>query len=119
MNSASEQGLHDRLSEAVKAALAALRQSFGDAGVPVRTRVDFTRSVDPEGRVGLQQQERSVIDLEPLALPLHLQLEKLPAADEFLDFVTADAALDRIVRTFGGDLIEEVDTRRMRTAPVT
>jgi hypothetical protein len=29
---------------------------------------------------------------------LHLLLEKLPAADEFLDFVTADAALDRIAK---------------------
>jgi len=112
MNAASEESLHDRLSETVQAALAALRQSFGEASIPMRKRVHFTRSVDPEGRVGLQQQEQPEVDLEPLAFPLYDLLEKLPEAEEFLAFVMADVALDGIVRTFEGDLIEDVDTRR-------
>ncbi len=94
MNAASVESLHSNLSRTVQAALARLRDSFGDAGVPVRMRVNFSRSVDAEGRIGLEPRVEPAVDLDLLALPLHNLLETLPEADDFRAFVLTDKAIN-------------------------
>jgi hypothetical protein len=96
----------------VEVALATLRETFRANGIPLRERVDYTRVVDADGRVGLQPHQRHVVDLDVLGIPLHALMESLSEVEDLLKCVAGHDALHGMISAFTGEFIEDVESQR-------